>query len=135
MRSTLPLVLSCLILGCFHTQKSSQTTIAPPRKPLLADRDNVAQHLPKDLKLSTVVDDAPGGGHPFTLEAALVNAGTRVSPDGKLIAADGKVIYFQHYMPHGAQLLESDAERQEKLKLEEQYHVIHINDAPGQIFC
>ena len=136
MRPALSLVLACLILAGCYTPQPARTTIAPPpRDPVLADRDNVARHLPKELRLNTVIDDAPSGGHPFTLEQALAQAGARVNSDGKLVAADGKEIYFEHYMPHGAQLIESDAEREEKRKLEEKYHVIHINDAPGKIVC
>jgi hypothetical protein len=130
----LALVVSALLLaGC--SSGPPALSAPPPRRPVLIDRDNVARHLPKDLKLNTVVSDAPGGGMPVYLEERLAEAGVRVSAEGKLIAADGKEIYYAHYIPSGAWREVSEAEREERKKLDEKYHVIDINDAPGKIFC
>ena len=102
----------------------------------LANRDEIAKHLPADVKLDTVASCGDMGKNKIIVEQELARVGAFISTDGKLRSRSGREIYFHHMIgcwgnPPGNYMQLWEEENRTLERLRQQYTVITLTCNPS----
>ena len=126
------LAVQLLLVGCVAVPSKEY-------KPLcLGNREEIAKHLPADVKLDTIVSGI-GGVYEITVEQELAMVGAYVGSDSKLRDKSGDEIYFLRkpaaiggpYIQHDP---EEERQWQEKYEeLQKHYRVIVLKGLASRL--